>query len=100
MSSSSNTLQELVLRETEDGARLVQFLIDVVDAEVEGVKFADRMSAARELLDRCYGKPFTATDRSTAISDDGDDASDVLIDRILRSIDEASSDDEREAADD
>lgn len=100
MNSSPNTLQELVLRETEDGAKLVRFLMDVVDAEVEGVKFADRISAVRELLDRCYGKPSTAVDRSAATSDDGEDASNMLIDRILQSIDEASSDDEGEAADD
>ena len=46
MSSTSNTLQQLVLRETDDGLNLVRFLVDVMDAEIEGVKITDRTAAA------------------------------------------------------
>ncbi len=99
MKSTTNTLQQIVLKETDDGLNLVRFLVDVMDAEIEGVKVADRTGAARELLDRCFGRPFTATDRSAEISDDADSASDMLIDRILRVIDETTPD-EGEAADD
>ena len=94
MNSTSNTLQQLVLRETDDGLKLVRFLVDVMDAEIEGVKTTDRTAAARELLDRCFGKPFTADDRTVEVSDDRDDASDVLLDRIMMVIDEVSSPDE------
>ena len=99
MKSTTDTLQQIVLKETDDGLNLVRFLVDVMDAEIEGVKVADRTGAARELLDRCFGRPFTATDRSADLSDDGGDASDMLIDRILRVIDETTPD-EGEAADD
>ena len=99
MKSTPNTLQQLVLEETDDGLKLVRFLVDVMDAEIEGVKVADRTGAARELLDRCFGRPFTATDHSAEFSDDADSASDMLIDRILRVIDETAPD-EGEAADD
>ena len=99
MKSTTNTLQQIVLKETDDGLNLVRFLVDVMDAEIEGVKVADRTGAARELLDRCFGRPFTATDRSAETSEDGGDASDMLIDRILRVIDETTPD-EGEAADD
>ena len=99
MKSTPNTLQQIVLEETDDGLRLVRFLVDVMDAEIEGVKVADRTGAARELLDRCFGRPFTATDRSADLSDDADNASGMLIDRILRVIDETAPDD-GEAADD
>ena len=99
MKSTTNTLQQIVLKETDDGLNLVRFLVDVMDAEIEGVKVADRTGAARELLDRCFGRPFTATDRSAELSDDADSASDMLIDRILRVIDETTPD-EGEAADD
>ncbi len=99
MKSTPDTLQQLVLKETDDGLNLVRFLVDVMDAEIEGVKVADRTGAARELLDRCFGRPFTATDRSADLSEDGGDASDMLIDRILRVIDETTPD-EGEAADD
>ena len=99
MNSAPNTLQQLVLEETDDGLKLVRFLVDVMDAEIEGVKVADRAGAARELLDRCFGRPFTATDRSAEFSDDADSASDMLIDRILRVIDETAPE-EGEAADD
>ncbi len=99
MKSTPNTLQQIVLEETDDGLKVVRFLVDVMDAEIEGVKVADRTGAARELLDRCFGRPFTATDRSSEFSDDTDNASDMLIDRILRVIDETALD-EGEAADD
>ena len=99
MKSTPDTLQQIVLKETDDGLNLVRFLVDVMDAEIEGVKVADRTGAARELLDRCFGRPFTATDRSADLSEDGGDASDMLIDRILRVIDETTPD-EGEAADD
>lgn len=93
MKTTTNTLQHLVLQETDDGLRPVRFLVDVMDAEIEGVKMADRISAAREILDRCWGKPFTATYGSSEISDEADDSSDVLADRILRVIDDMSHDD-------
>ena len=61
MKSTSNSLQQLVLRETDDGLRLVRFLVDVMDAEIEGVKIADRAArrsrAPRPLLRQavhCY----------------------------------------------
>ena len=96
MKTTSNNLQQLVLRETDDGLRLVRFLLDVMNAEIEGVKTADRTAAVRELLDRCFGKPFTATDRSAELADDSDVASDVLIDRIMRVIDEVSPDEQED----
>ena len=96
MKSTSNTLQRLVLHETDDGLRLIRFLMDVMDAEIEGVKTTDRIAAAREILDRCFGKPFTATDRSTELADDSDAASDMLIDRILKVIDEVSPDEQED----
>ena len=99
MKTTTDALQQLVLQETDDGLRPVRFLMEVMDAEVEGVKMADRIAAAREILDRCWGKPFTATHGSSEISGEADDASDVLVDRILRVIDEAP-DDDGEAADD
>ena len=99
MKSTPNTLQQLVLEETDDGLKVVRFLVDVMDAEVEGVKVADRTGAARELLDRCFGRPFTAADHSAEVSDDASGASDILIERILQVIDETAPD-EGEAADD
>ena len=99
MKTTTSELQQLVLQETDDGLRPVRFLMDVMNAEFEGVKMADRMAAAREILDRCWGKPFTAACGSSEISDGADDPSDVLVERILRVIDEVS-DDEGEAADD
>ena len=99
MKTTTNALQQLVLSETDDGQMLVDFLLGVMNAEVEGVKTADRISAAREMLDRCWGKPFTAPHGSSEISGEANDASDVLLDRILRVIDDVP-DDHGEAADD
>ena len=77
-------LPQLVRRETDDGLTVVRFLVEVMDSEVDGVKITDRIAAARELLDRGFGKSFTAVDGSSGDSDDADDASAILAERILR----------------
>ena len=77
-------LPQLVRRETDDGLTVVRFLVEVMDSEVDGVKTTDRIAAARELLDRGFGKSFTAVDGSSDDSDDAADASAILTERILR----------------
>ena len=96
MKPDSKTLQQIVLQETDDGLELVRFFADLMRSEIDGVKVSERTAAARELMDRCFGKPFTATDRSMEVFDDVGDASDVLIDRIMRVIEEMSPDEQED----
>lgn len=96
MKSDPKTLQQIILQETDGGLDLVRFFANLMKSEVESVKTSERAAAARELMDRCFGKPFTATDRSAEVFDDAGDASDVLIDRIMRVIEEMSPDEQED----
>lgn len=49
-------LSSLIRQKTNDGHELCQFLIDVVKGEVEGINVGHRVWAAKELLNRAYGK--------------------------------------------
>lgn len=52
-------LLRLIREETEDGAKLVNFMLAVFDGE-HGAKLADRMAAATWLADRGFGRPVQA----------------------------------------
>ena len=85
------TLPDLIRRETDDGLIAVRFLVDLMDARIEGAKITDRLAAARELLDRGFGKPNAAA-ASAASGDDSDAereaaARAMLAERIRRALD-------------
>ena len=96
MKSDSKTLQQMVLQETDDGLDLVRFFVDLMNSEIEGAKVSERAAAARELIDRGFGKSYTSVERSAEGFDGAGDASDVLIDRIMRVIEEMSPDEQED----
>ena len=49
-------LQTLIKARTDDGRVICMFLIDVVEGRMEGIHVGHRVSAARELLSRAFGK--------------------------------------------
>ena len=49
-------LQALIKARTDDGRVICLFLIDVVEGRMEGIHVGHRVSAARELLNRGFGK--------------------------------------------
>lgn len=91
-SHNQHTLPDLIRRETDDGLLAVRFLVDLMDAQIEGAKITDRLAAARELLDRGFGKPNAAAAAATAPGDDSDaereaTARAMLAERIRRVLD-------------
>ena len=84
-------LPELIRRETAGGLTVVRFFVNVMDADVDGTKMTDQITAARELLDRCFGKPFTAAADTIGESEDSSDASRILMERIRRVLDDEKS---------
>ena len=50
-------LAALVREQTKDGLDPIAFLLLVLEGKVKGVKIEHRMAAAKELLDRGFGKP-------------------------------------------
>ena len=49
-------LTRLIKANTDDGQAVVMFLIDVMEGRVEGIHVGHRLSAAKELLARAFGK--------------------------------------------
>ena len=49
-------LTRLIKANTDDGQAVVMFLIDVMEGRVEGINVGHRLSAAKELLARAFGK--------------------------------------------
>ena len=49
-------LRTLIKARTDDGRVICLFLIDVMEGRVEGIHVGHRVSAARELLNRAFGK--------------------------------------------
>ena len=49
-------LQALIKARTDDGRVICLFLIDVVEGRMQGIHVGHRVSAARELLSRAFGK--------------------------------------------
>ena len=98
------SLPDLIRRETDDGLLAVRFLVDLMDARIEGAKITDRLAAARELLDRGFGKPPAATSAAAATTASGDDsdaereatARAMLAERIRRALDAMPEDSEND----
>lgn len=49
-------LQRLIRLKTDDGRDICRFLIEVMQGQIEGIHPGHRVSAARELLSRAFGK--------------------------------------------
>ena len=62
----SVSLQELILQNTDGGATTVEFLTKMMNGGITGSKPIERLRAAKELLDRCYGKPTAGESTSPA----------------------------------
>ena len=54
--SIGSDLTRLIKANTDDGQAVVMFLIDVMEGRVEGINVGHRLSAAKELLARAFGK--------------------------------------------
>ena len=63
-------LRKLIKAITDDGRVVCMFLIDAMEGRIEGIHVRHRLSAAKELLNRAFGKPpskpRSRTRRSTA----------------------------------
>ena len=67
---SDPELSRLIRARTNDGQEMCLFLIDVMWGRVEGIRIGHRVSAARELLNRAFGRnqgiPLPNPPRNTA----------------------------------
>ena len=75
--AAGESIEETVANATLDGSLVVTFLVQMMLGDYDGVRPADRIAAARELLDRGYGRAYV---RDPASAGDGvdDDATDIM----------------------
>lgn len=57
-------LAAMIREKTEDGAAVVRVLVDVLEGREPRAKVADRIEAARLLMDRAWGRPLQAMELS------------------------------------
>lgn len=65
------SLPEMIFAHTDGGEEIVARMVEFMHGQVEGARAADQLAAARELMDRAWGKP--AASAQSAMSDDTDD---------------------------
>lgn len=64
-------LPDLIFSQTDGGRDIVARMVELMRGQVDGARAADQLAAARELMDRAWGKPPSSL---SAPSGDDDDA--------------------------
>ena len=50
-------LPDLIFSQTDGGKDIVARMVELMRGQVDGARAADQLAAARELMDRAWGKP-------------------------------------------
>ena len=79
------SLPRMIFAHTDGGEDIVARMVDFMRGDVEGARPADQLAAARELMDRAWGKPAASPSPSATDSDGAEDAGD---DRAARKLSE------------
>ena len=73
-------LAELIHEQTEEGKLLVSLLVDTITDPL--AKPTDRISAAKELLDRGWGKPHQTIESESTVHVDDTNWEQIFLDRV------------------
>ena len=66
------SLPDLIFSQTDGGREIVARMVDFMYGRVEGARAADQLSAAKELMDRAWGKPPPAASPSAPNAEDAE----------------------------
>ena len=77
------SLSGMIFAHTDGGEEIVARMVDFMHGRVEGARAADQLAAARELMDRAWGKPASA---APAPGTDADAQADDSADRLMEMI--------------
>ena len=83
------SLSEMIFAHTDGGEEIVARMVDFMHGRVEGARAADQLAAARELMDRAWGKPASAAPapgHDGADADQADDSADRLMEMIAAAL--------------
>ena len=75
----------MIFAHTDGGEEIVARMVDFMHGRVEGARAADQLAAARELMDRAWGKPASAAP-APGTDDDADAQADDSADRLMEMI--------------
>ena len=53
----ATALPDLIFNQTDGGKDIVARMVELMRGQVDGARAADQLAAARELMDRAWGKP-------------------------------------------
>ena len=76
-------LPRMIFARTDGGEDIVAWMVDFMLGRVEGARPADQLAAARELMDRAWGKPAPSSAPASADADKADDGNDDYAARKL-----------------
>ena len=79
------SLPRMIFAHTDGGEDIVARMVDFMRGDVDGARPADQLAAARELMDRAWGKPAASP---TTAATDADGAEDAGDDRAARKLSE------------
>lgn len=70
--AGATPLPDLIFSQTDGGREIVARMVDFMYGRVEGARAADQLSAAKELMDRAWGKPPAAASPSAPNAEDAE----------------------------
>lgn len=76
-------LPRMIFARTGGGEDIVAWMVDFMLGRVEGARPADQLAAARELMDRAWGKPAPSSAPPSGDADKADDGNDDYAARKL-----------------
>ena len=83
----AQTLAGLILSQTDGGRDIVERMVDFMYGRVEGCRVSDSLSAAKELMDRAWGRPSAASPVAAEDASEGaEDAADTLRQMIMAAL--------------
>ena len=85
----AGALPDLIFSQTDGGRDIVARMVDFMYGHVDGARPADQLSAAKELMDRAWGRPPAAPSAPSAEDDENgraEDAADRLREMIAAAL--------------
>ena len=85
----AGALPDLIFSQTDGGRDIVARMVELMRGGVDGARPADQLSAAKELMDRAWGRPPAAASAPSAEDDENgraEDAADRLREMIAAAL--------------
>lgn len=82
----ATALPDLIFSQTDGGRDIVARMVELMRGGVDGARPADQLSAAKELMDRAWGRPPAAASAPSGAEDDENGRAEDAADRLREMI--------------